>query len=328
MRSTESTAHAATVRAPRAPIAWLVLSVTSLCWSANTIFAKLAVGEVSPMVLVALRWTVVLIVLIPLARRPLARDWPTLRPHLPRIAAMGALGYTLFNVLFYVAAHYTTAVNLGITQAVMPIFIFLIAFVRFRVSVTPLQMLGVVAAITGVTLVVAHGEWRRLVAIEFNAGDLISVSAVLLYAAYTVALRSRPAVSPLSFFALLAVAAFVTSLPLATFEWLAGDLVWPSRTGWALIVGIALLPSLAGQLLFMRGVEIIGPGRAGLFVNLTPVFASALAVVFLGETFHWYHGVALALVFTGIWASERGGRRPLPTAVVQAVPGANGAAER
>jgi len=303
-----TTIEAAAAPRNRAPLAWLLLTITSLCWSANTIFAKLAVGEVSPMLLVALRWLVVLGVMMPFALRPLANDWAKLRPHVPRIAALGALAYTSFNVLFYVAAHYTTAVNLGITQAVMPIFIFVIAFVRFRTRVSALQIGGVVAAIAGVLLVVAHGSWQRLVAIEFNVGDLLSIGAVTLYAAYTVALRDRPAVSPFAFFAVLAVSALATSVPLATYELLSGDVIWPTRTGWILIVTIALFPSLLGQILFIRGVEIIGPGRAGLFVNLTPVFASALAVACLGEEFHWYHGAALALVFVGIWASERGCR--------------------
>src|SRR4029453_10485822 len=133
----------------RAPLAWLLLSITSLCWSVNTIFAKLAVGEGSPMALVALRWLVVMVVLLPLAWRPLANDWSTLRPHLGRIAALGGIGYTVFNVLFYVAAHHTTALTLGITQAVMPVFVFLIAYGRFRTRVSALQMLGVVAAMSG-----------------------------------------------------------------------------------------------------------------------------------------------------------------------------------
>lgn len=308
LESTSVAVEAATLRSRRAPLAWLLLTITSLCWSANTVFAKLAVGEVSPMTLVALRWVLVVVALAPFARKPLTEDWATLRPHLARIAAMGAFGYTLFNVLFYIAAHHTTAVNLGITQAVMPIFIFLIAFVRFRTPVTPLQMLGVLAAVTGVMLVAAQGDWQRFVTIEFNGGDLITIGATMLYAAYTVALRSRPAVAPLSFFAVLAGAALVTSVPFAAYEWLAGDTIWPTRTGWGLIVAIALFPSLLGQLLFIRAVELIGPGRAGLFTNLTPVFAAALAVMVLGESFHWYHGAALTLVFLGIWASERGGR--------------------
>jgi len=106
----------------------------------------------------------------------------------------------------------------------------------------------------------------------------------------------------------LAAAAFLTSLPFAAVEWSLGHALWPTPTGWALIVAIAIGPSFLGQILFIRGVEIIGPARAGLFVNLTPVFASALAVVFLGEAFHWYHAAALGLVFAGIFCSERGGR--------------------
>jgi len=289
-------------------LAWILLSVTSLCWAANTIFARLAVGEISPMALVMLRWLIVLCVLIVIARRPLAKDWPKLAPHLPRIAAMGTFGYTVFNVLFYVAAHHTSAINLGIIQAVMPIFIFLIAFVRFRTPVTLLQAIGVIAAILGVTLVATRGNWQNLLATQFNEGDLIMIGASVLYAGYAVALRSRPAGSALALFAVMAGAAFVTSIPFALYEWLAGDLIWPTGNGWWLIVAIALLPSLLSQLLFMRGVELIGPGRAGLFVNLTPVLASALAVLLLGEQFHWYHAAALCLAFGGIWLSERGSR--------------------
>jgi drug/metabolite transporter (DMT)-like permease len=290
------------------PLAWLLLTVTSLCWGANAIFARLAVGEVSPMALVGLRWLFVVALLAVIARRGLVADWPGLRPHLGRIALMGAFGFTLFNAIFYAAAHYTTAVNLGILQAVMPIFIFVIAYLRFATRVTGLQVLGVIAAVAGVTLVAAHGEWQRLVALEFNIGDLMMLAACVLYAGYTVALRDRPAVAPLSFFAVLAAAAFVTSIPFVAWEWLAGGLQLPTPTGWAIIGAVGLFPSLLGQILYIRGVEIIGPGRAGLFVNLVPVIAAGLAVLFLGEPFMWFHAAALALVFGGIWMSEREGR--------------------
>jgi drug/metabolite transporter (DMT)-like permease len=286
-----------------------LLSLTALCWGANAIFARLAVGEVSPLALVALRWLAVVLILAVIGRKALARDWAALRGHRLRIMAMGALGFTLFNALFYVAAHHTTALNLGIIQAVMPVFVFVIAFVRFRVPVTSRQMAGVVAAISGVLLVAAHGEWQRLVAIQFNPGDLLMIGGVFLYATYTVALRSRPRVSGLAFFTVMAGAAFVTSIPLVVYEGLAGNLLMPTAAGWLLIGAIALFPSLLGQLLFIRGVEIIGPGRAGLFMNLTPVLAATMAVLFLGEQFRWFHAAALALVFAGIWLSEREGRR-------------------
>jgi drug/metabolite transporter (DMT)-like permease len=55
----------------------------------------------------------------------------------------------------------------------------------------------------------------------------------------------------------------------------------------------------------MRGVELIGPGRAGLFVNLVPIFGALLAVLILGEPFTAYHAVGLVLVLGGIWLAER-----------------------
>jgi drug/metabolite transporter (DMT)-like permease len=57
--------------------------------------------------------------------------------------------------------------------------------------------------------------------------------------------------------------------------------------------------------MFIRGVELIGPARAGLFVNLVPIWAAILAVVLIGEPFALYHAIALVLVLGGIWLAER-----------------------
>ncbi len=72
---------------------------------------------------------------------------------------------------------------------------------------------------------------------------------------------------------------------------------------------MTLLPSFLAQLFFIQGVALIGPGRAGIFINLVPVFASILAVAFLKEPFEAFHGLALALVLGGILLSERGKAR-------------------
>jgi drug/metabolite transporter (DMT)-like permease len=130
--------------------------------------------------------------------------------------------------------------------------------------------------------------------------------ACTLYAGYTVGLRRRPQVSPLSLLAVLAGAAFVTSLPLTLAEVALDRFQWPTPTGWVIVALITLFPSYLAQLFFIHGVALIGPGRAGVFVNLVPVFASILAVVFLSEPFELYHGIALALVLGGIGLSERG----------------------
>ncbi|MCC7346493.1 MAG: DMT family transporter, partial [Variibacter sp.] len=79
--------------------------------------------------------------------------------------------------------------------------------------------------------------------------------------------------------------------------------------GWAALVFVGLFPSLIAQRAYMRGVELIGPGRAGLFVNLVPVFGSFLSVAVLGEAFGAHHALGLALVLGGILLAERGALR-------------------
>jgi len=286
--------------------AYLFLTFTTLCWGGNAIFSRLAVGEVSPMTLVMLRWSAVILLLLVFARRNVRRDWPLLRPRLGFFFLLGAIGFTGFNALFYVAAHTTTAVNIGILQGSIPVFVFLGALAFFKTPVTPSQMAGVALTIIGVITVGAGGSFERLAALDFNFGDLLMIIACLLYAGYTVALRFKPNVPALSFFTMLAGGAFLSCIPLLAGEIFLGDFQAPTLTGWLLIAVIAVFPSFLAQLSFINGVTLIGPGRAGVFVNLVPIFASIMAVIFLNEPFELYHGLSLLLVLGGIWLAERG----------------------
>lgn len=286
--------------------AYLLLTFTALCWGGNAVFGRMAVGEISPMALVTARWLGVSLLLALFARQHIRRDWLALRPHLFAVAMLGVLGFTSFNALFYVAAHFTTAVNIGILQGSIPMFILVGAFLVYRTQITGVQIAGVFVTMIGVTIVGSGGSLERLAALAINFGDILMIGACLLYSGYTVALRKRPAVSALGLFAVMAFAAFVASLPLLYAEISFGRFQWPTVTGWIIVTLVTLFPSLVAQVFFIQGVALIGPGRAGIFVNLVPVFASILAVLLLGEPFYPYQAAALALVLGGIWLSERG----------------------
>lgn len=289
--------------------AYPLLILTAMLWAGNAVASKLAVGEVSPQVITALRWAVVCVVLAAISRGDVARDWRRLVPRWPYVLAMGALGYTAFNSLFYAAGAYTSTINLALFQGSLPVLVIVTNYVVSRTTVTGPQAVGVVMTLMGAAVAATHGDWSVFTTLALNRGDVFMLVACLLYAGYTVALPSRPAVSGLSFFTAMAVAAFLTSLPLLAIEWAAGRLMWPTGKGWALIVFIALGPSLGSQLAFMRGVELIGPNRAGVFVNLVPMFGSLFAVVLVGEPFRINEGLALGLVLGGILIAERLGRR-------------------
>jgi drug/metabolite transporter (DMT)-like permease len=119
--------------------------------------------------------------------------------------------------------------------------------------------------------------------------------------------------SGLGFFTAMAAAAFVTSVPLLALEIITGGYIQPTLKGLAGLLYAALFPSLLAQIFYMRGVALIGPGRAGVFINLVPVFGALLAVLLLGEAFAAYHAVALVLVVLGIAIAERAARPTVRT---------------
>ncbi|WP_457104525.1 DMT family transporter [Methylobacterium sp. P5_C11] len=297
------TGHAA--RAPAAASAYLLLTLTALLWAGNAVTSRWAPGHVSPQVITTLRWAVACGVLIPFAGRRLVAAWPQLRPHRLRILLMGGLGYTAFNCLFYAAGVHTGAINLALFQGAIPVLVIVLNRLAYRVPVTPGQMLGVALTLVGAGLAATHGDLSVLTNLAFNRGDVLVFGACLLYAGYTIFLPTRPKVPALTFFSAMALAALVTSLPPLAVEWATGHAVWPNREGWVMVAFVGLGPSLLAQLFFMRGVELIGPNRAGLFVNLVPIFGAILAVLLVGEPFGATEAVALALVLGGIACAER-----------------------
>jgi drug/metabolite transporter (DMT)-like permease len=291
----------------------LLLTLTALMFAGHSVVARLALGQISPMTLTCARWGLALAPLGLAARANFSRDWAILRPRWIFIIAMGALGFTAFNAMFYTAAHHTSALNLSIIQGAIPALVLIGARLVFGVRVGVWQAFGAFVTMTGVAAIASQGEIARFLGLAFNGGDLIMLLAGIFYAGYTVGLRARPQVSGLGFFTAMAAVAFVTSIPLLGWEIASGAFIVPSWKGLALLAYATLFPSLIAQIFYMRGVELIGPGRAGVFVNLVPVFGALLAVVLLGESFALYHAIALVLVFVGIGIAERAAR-PDPTA--------------
>jgi drug/metabolite transporter (DMT)-like permease len=284
--------------------AYFFILIATLCWGANTVFGLMAVNEVSPMLVVSARWLGVTLLVSLVMRKQIHRDWSVLKQHWAFILIMGASGYALFNGLYYVAAHNTTAINLGIIQGSIPVFVLLGTLFVFKTTITRLQIIGVFITLIGVFIVTSKGELQLLLTLVFSEGDLLMLVACFFYAVYTIGLKYRPKVSSWSLFAAMGASAFLISIPMSLIEASLGYTQFPTSKGWLIIALITLLPSLLAQIAFIQGVKMIGPERASLFINLIPIFSALFAVLFLGEFFELYHGIALGMVLGGIALAE------------------------
>jgi drug/metabolite transporter (DMT)-like permease len=135
--------------------------------------------------------------------------------------------------------------------------------------------------------------------------------AVIAYAAYTTLLRRRPPIHPLSFLAVTFAGGTLLLLPLYLWEHLRVQAMPLNGTTLLAVAYIALFPSILAYLCYNRGVELVGANVAGLFIHLMPVFGSIMAMIFLNERLHWFHGLGVLLILIGIVLTTRG-RRPQP----------------
>jgi drug/metabolite transporter (DMT)-like permease len=289
--------------------AYIFLLTTALFWGGNAVAGKFAVGHISPMLLTLLRWLVAFLLIAAISTSQVRRDRKVLRKHLWLLAALGAFGFTFFNMALYSALNYTSAINVTIEQAGIPMVIFVANLMLFGMPVRAGQILGFSLSLVGVALTAGHGSFGQLASLKVNFGDALMLLAVLLYSGYTVALRFRPAIHWQSLMTAMTFFAFLTAIPLTIWEWQSGAMNPPDMTGMMVVLYTAILPSLAAQVLFIKGVEYIGANRAGLFINAVPIFGTLLAVALLGEDFQPYHGIALVLVLGGIWIAELSGRK-------------------
>jgi len=284
---------------------YLLLSLCSLFWAANTIIGRVSAGHIPPLTLACIRWGGAFVILLPFAAVPLVRDWPTICKHAGTLALLAFSGFSSYNAITYYALQYTTAINGLLMQSSGPLFVALWTFLLLGERLTLRQAGGICVSLAGVLVIISQGSLAVLLGIGFNYGDPWFLLALLIYGYYMGAFRNRPQMHPVSFLAVGIGLGTVFLTPGMAWELAQGKTFALDVRNLASLGFLWMFPSLVGYLFLNRGVELIGANRAAPFVHLVPVFGSVMAVAFLGERFELYHAIGYALVFVGITAAAR-----------------------
>jgi drug/metabolite transporter (DMT)-like permease len=280
--------------------AFALLGLVMLLWAGNSIVARAVREDVAPFTLAFVRWAGASLVLLPFAIAPLRRDWRAIVRGWKAIVLLGLLGIAAFNALLYSGLHHTTATNALLLQAAIPPFVMLLDRALFGVRSSWGQALGVLASVLGVVVIVFEGDPASALRLHFGLGDGLVLCAVLVWALYTVLLRLRPPISPVSFIATTFFIGVLAMAPLAAWEWQAGHTVaWSPRIGLAFVY-VALLPSLLSYFIYNHAAGVVGPARAGQAITMMPLFGAFLSAALLGETLHPFHFAGMALILVGI----------------------------
>ena len=287
-----------------------LLTLAPLLWAGNAIVGRLVRADVPPMTLNLLRWTLAMLILLPLGRRLFAPGGALLA-NWRRYGLLGLLGIGLYNSLQYLALQSSTPINVTLVAAGMPVWMLLTGWIFFGVKTGARQLAGAALSIGGVLLVLSRGDWQQLAAMRLVAGDIYMILATIAWSFYSWLLTQpkdpvQVRADWAAFLLAQVIYGVIWSGAFAGVEWAHGEVAihwsWPVA---AALLYVAIGPAIIAFRCWGAGVQRAGPSVGAFFSNLTPLFAAVLSSAILGEAPHAYHAAAFALIVGGIVLSAR-----------------------
>jgi drug/metabolite transporter (DMT)-like permease len=281
--------------------AYAILTLGTVFYATNHVIGRGIHTEIPPVGLSFWRWFVGAIILFPFVRQNLFLSSDTIKSNL---GLLSFLGFTMIggSALILIALNYSDAINTSLINTIQPVMTVLLSSLILKDHLTRGQLIGVLAGFTGVVLMVSRADWLVITSLQFNYGDLLTLLAVLAFAFYAINIRKIPKDldARVSLFVII-MTGCIMLLPFYIAESVLFRSVPFNITSVVVILTLALFMSLLGILVWNEGNRIIGPNRAGMFINLIPVFTAALAIVFLNEELYLYHLSGAVLISTGIF---------------------------
>jgi drug/metabolite transporter (DMT)-like permease len=281
--------------------------IATAIWGGNTIVTKLSAGLISPAEIGFYRWLLAVVLLTPFLARPMVLNWELVRRELPKLVALGLLGAAIYQCLSYFAAGFTSALHMGIIQAVLPLMAIGLTATLLAHRVTYGVALGSLISLAGVVIVVSGGDVAALVTHGLNRGDALMLVATLAYAAYTVLLKRWDLRLPLPQSVYVqAIVAMIALMPLYLLSAKHGI----TYQNAPLILYATVFASIVAPFVWMQGVNRLGPARISLFFNLVPIFTAGLAATLLRERITAAIVIGGGLTIAGVILAEVW-RRPI-----------------
>ena len=290
------------VQSRGAKFAILLPLIAVFIWSLNIVVTRYVTDYISPVSISFYRWLIAFLILTPFMLKTVWQQRRLITQHWRQLAVLSAFGMVLYQGLGYTAAHYTTATNMGIITAFIPVFTIAVSLLLLKEIPSRYALIGCGISFVGLLFVVAKGDFANLLTMGGHLGDIMMIFAVFFYAFYGVFLKKWQLQIPLLlslyvqiFFALVYHLPFVLYLGL--------DALNMQNASSVFYAGV--FPSLVAPLVWMLAVQHLGPNRTSIFMNLMPVVTAVIAYFWLAEQWMLYHTIGTAMAIIGVILAQR-----------------------
>jgi drug/metabolite transporter (DMT)-like permease len=288
-------------------LAYLLLSLSVLFWAGNFIVGKFAtLFEIPPLSLNVFRWLSVWLILMPFTYKEILKNLPNIKKNWLMISFMGLITISTFNSVVYFALNHTQVINAVLVLAAIPAATIIFSSLMNIEKTNILQLIGLLLSAIGIGSIISSGDIGKIISLNFNKGDVWMLVCVITWALYSTLLKKNKfKFSQFTLIQLMVSAGLLFLIPQLFYEKSIGLNVNFNKAFFIILFYVVVFPAIAAYYCWQKGVEIIGPNRASMFIQLMPLFSAAMAIIIFKEKFELYHFVGAACIISGIYLSNK-----------------------
>ena len=288
-------------------IAYTFLTLAALFWSGNFIIGKFAtLFEVPPLSLNFFRWVMVWFILIPFTIREIIAKKNYIKENFLVISVMGILTISTFNSVVYFALNYTQVINVALVLAAIPAVTIIISSFMKVDKTNVFQLIGLLLSVIGISSIISNADINKILALNFNKGDLWMLVCVICWSFYSTLLKKHSfKFSQFTLIQLMVSVGILFLIPQFFYEKSIGLETNFNTPFFIILFYVVMFPALAAYYCWQKGVEIVGPNRATMFIQLMPLLSAVLAILIFQEKFELYHFIGASFILSGIYLSNK-----------------------
>ena len=288
-------------------LAYVLLVLATLFWSGNFIVGKFAtLFQIPPLTLNVYRWIAVWFILMPFTYKEINQNLPYIKRNWLVISFMGVITISTFNSVVYYALNYTQVINAVLVLAAIPAATIIFSSLMNIEKTNIFQLLGLVLSIIGIASIISNGDIQKISSLNFNKGDLWMLVCVITWALYSTLLKKNKfKFSQFTLIQLMVSAGLIFLIPQLFYEKSIGLEVNFNKAFFIILFYVVVFPAIAAYYFWQKGVEIIGPNRATMFIQLMPLFSAVMAIIIFKEKFELYHFAGAIFIVSGIYLSNK-----------------------
>ncbi len=288
-------------------LAYTFLIFATLFWSGNFIVGKFAtLFEIPPLTLNFYRWAMVWFILIPFTFKEILHKKKYIKKNWLLISFMGIITISTFNSVVYFALNYTQVINAVLMLAGIPAAVMILSSIMRIERANIFQLVGLILSVMGIGTIISNADIQKILSLNFNKGDLWMLVCVLSWSLYSTLLKKKKfELSQFTFIQLMVTVGLIFLIPQYFYERSIGLEVSIDKFFIAILLYVVIFPAIAAYYCWQKAIELIGPNRSAIFVQLMPLFSALMAIFIFKEKFQLYHFIGGAFIVSGIYLSNR-----------------------